>query len=260
MKKTKTNKCKCCNSALNDVESHLIFDENGKRLNIAFLLFDYIGKTVDESDGQQQAVCDGCLNQLIHCYEFKQKCVEAIENDSDDEEAVEEESDCNYLVTIITDDVNDDHDFESDAAAFDKYDEIIEEYADEIVDNCESVVAVATDPTQLENETEFLNNLYEFDLIIANDEEQFRTDDTIEFLEVAADDEPDDAFGETEESAGCGSEVISLNEYALDRTSKTVKKIGNFNFNFVRFFFFNFSISCFTKFIPIQSPSKICVD
>lgn len=92
MGKTKGNKCKCCGSTISG-DFQLIYDDEGKRLNVEFLLFDYVGKKVRESDGGNQAICSDCLKQLVQCYEFKKKCNEAgndstsTEGESESEEA-----------------------------------------------------------------------------------------------------------------------------------------------------------------------------
>lgn len=87
-KKSKENRCQCCNKSLTP-PYHLVFDDEGKHRNIATLLFDYIGKLLDETDGRRYAVCDPCLQQLIQCNEFKQKCIQANEVSSDSEEELE---------------------------------------------------------------------------------------------------------------------------------------------------------------------------
>lgn len=87
------NKCKCCGSLL--IENYqLIYDEEGKRQNIELLLFDYIGKKVNENDGSDQAICKDCLKQLVQCYEFKRKCMEANNQLSSSEES---ENECEHL-------------------------------------------------------------------------------------------------------------------------------------------------------------------
>lgn len=85
MKKSKENRCQCCNKCLT-APFHLVFDEAGKHQNIAALLFDYLGKLLKEEDEKKYAVCDHCLQQLIQCYEFKQKCIRANEVSSDEGE------------------------------------------------------------------------------------------------------------------------------------------------------------------------------
>lgn len=231
MRKSKTNKCKCCNSALGAVASHLIFDEAGKRQNIAFLLFDYLGKQVNESDGVQQAVCDSCLRQLIQCYEFKQKCVQANEEDSDDEDCIEEEGETNDIIeeesygteNYLVKPSPTENEFE-----FDRYVRIIEECVDDEAD-IEDVDDVAK--TAAESEYELLNNLTEFVLskdYDVVDEQQSSNAADIEYLDVEVEDDGDFAYGEIEESVEPESEVIELTEFALDSTSKTVKTIGKF--------------------------------
>lgn len=84
----KGNKCKCCGSTLSG-DFQLIYDDEGKMLNVEFLLFDYIGRRVSESDGVNQAICRDCLKQLVQCYEFKKKCTEA-SNDSTSSESESE--------------------------------------------------------------------------------------------------------------------------------------------------------------------------
>lgn len=85
-KKKPINKCKCCNSALGSYY-HLIYDENGTNLNIARLLQDSVGISINVADGEDQAICDGCLQQVIQTYNFKQKCLQAADDgDTSDEE------------------------------------------------------------------------------------------------------------------------------------------------------------------------------
>lgn len=248
MRKSKANKCKCCNSALVAVTSHLIFDEVGKQQNIAFLLFDYIGKKVIESDGDQQAVCDNCLKQLIQCYEFKQKCVQANENDSEDDENEFEDydydgTDTKSIIEEISEDEaenftgNIEETTTDSACDFDRYVEVIEEYdgvgnEDEDVDDTN--VSTKIEQTATENEFEFLNNLSEFVLTKvydATDEQRSPIPADIEYLDV---DEMEDEidYAEIEDSFDNESEVIELSEFVLDTTSKTVKTIGKFTFNF----------------------------
>lgn len=191
MGKSKANKCKCCNSAFGAVASHLIFDEAGKQQNIAILLFDYIGKRVVESDGDQQAVCDNCLRQLVQCYEFKRKCVQANVDDSEDDDGVDE-----------VDEVD----------AVDEVDEVEE------VEYLVVEVEDETDYTYAENAEESLAvESEDDDLIAAN----------IEYLDVEVEDEPNYSDADAaEEAHAVESEIIELTEFALDTTSKTVKTIG----------------------------------
>lgn len=76
MRKLKENHCQCCSAELNG-EIHLVFDDEGKRLNIASLLVDHIGQHLNESDGTKYAICNQCWLQLIQFHEFRQKCIQA---------------------------------------------------------------------------------------------------------------------------------------------------------------------------------------
>lgn len=82
----KPRKCKCCNTPISK-SFRLIYDEEGKELNIEFLLLDCVGKKVSEKNGPDQAICTKCLLQLQQSYDFKKKCLEA--GDDDDSEASE---------------------------------------------------------------------------------------------------------------------------------------------------------------------------
>lgn len=88
MGKTKSgkNKCKCCGTSLSR-DYQLVYDEEGKRKNIEFLLFDYIGKKLSETDGLDQAICKDCLKQLIQCHEFKRKCLEVNDQSSSEDDS-----------------------------------------------------------------------------------------------------------------------------------------------------------------------------
>lgn len=59
-------------------------------MNIEFLLLDCVGKKVSEKNGLDQVICTKCLLQLQQSFEFKRKCLEAVNesDDSDDEESV----------------------------------------------------------------------------------------------------------------------------------------------------------------------------
>lgn len=86
MSNAKPKKCKCCNTAISK-SFRFIYDEEGKELNIEFLLFDCVGKKVSEKNGADQAICTKCLLQLQQSYEFKRKCLEATdESDGSDNE------------------------------------------------------------------------------------------------------------------------------------------------------------------------------
>lgn len=91
-KKKSIKKCKCCNVAL-AADFHLIFDEAGSKLNIAQLLHDSIGIRINAEDGDGQAICDGCLQQIIQTYNFKQKCLQAADGDTSDEEKANQDFD-----------------------------------------------------------------------------------------------------------------------------------------------------------------------
>lgn len=250
MKKSKANKCKCCNSVLGAVASHLIFDDAGKQQNIAFLLFDYIGRRVIESDGDRAAVCDNCLKQLVQCYEFKQKCVQANEVDSEDED----ENDGNDL------DSNENSEEESGSAEvivapnepmpgtsedefeFHRYLDIIEECDDDDDVNADdSDGATGVDErTTAESEQELLDDLCEFvltkDYDVA-DEQRSPIGADIEFLDVEIENEADYEYADIADDVEPESEVIELAEFALDTTSKTAKTIGKFISHFNCSFF-----------------------
>lgn len=87
----KSKKCKCCNTAISK-SFRYIYDEEGRELNIEFLLFDCVGKKVSEKNGLDQAICTKCLLQLQQSYEFKKKCLEAVDEseESDDAEEADE--------------------------------------------------------------------------------------------------------------------------------------------------------------------------
>lgn len=85
MKKSKKNRCQCCNKTF-AAKIHLVFDDEGKKRNIAAVLLDYIGKSLNELDGIEYGICDSCWQQLIHYNEFKEKCIRANEANSDDDE------------------------------------------------------------------------------------------------------------------------------------------------------------------------------
>lgn len=85
MKVLKENHCQCCNTSLG-IDAHNVFGEDGRKQNIASLLFDYVGKKLKENNGMQYAICDSCWLQLIQCHEFKQKCIRANEMAGDEEE------------------------------------------------------------------------------------------------------------------------------------------------------------------------------
>lgn len=95
MKKSKAGRCQCCHKALTD-SSHLVFGDEGRTLNIAKLLFDYIKKSLDENDGVNYAICDPCWQQLIKYNEFQQNCIRANEMACTEEELEAEDEDANY--------------------------------------------------------------------------------------------------------------------------------------------------------------------
>lgn len=92
MKKSKVGRCQCCNNALTE-NSHLVFGDEGRNFNIATLLFNYIKKALNESDGLKYAICDPCWQQLIQYNEFQQKCIRANAIASDEEEVDELDND-----------------------------------------------------------------------------------------------------------------------------------------------------------------------
>lgn len=87
MKVLKENRCQCCNTSLG-IDAHNVFGEDGRKQNIASLLFDNIGKKLNENNGIQYAICDSCWQQLIQCHEFKQKCIRANEMAAEEENSV----------------------------------------------------------------------------------------------------------------------------------------------------------------------------
>lgn len=95
-KKLKVNHCQCCNATL-DLNVHYIFDDAGRRQNIAALIADHIGKQLNETDGIKLAICNQCWQQLIKYQEFRQKCIQANATTSDDDGGGENaESTSNY--------------------------------------------------------------------------------------------------------------------------------------------------------------------
>lgn len=90
MKKSKEGRCQCCNNTLTE-NSHLVFGDEGRNFNIATLLFNYIRKSLNESDGLKYAICDPCWQQLIHYNEFQQKCIRANEIANEDDEMEEDD-------------------------------------------------------------------------------------------------------------------------------------------------------------------------
>lgn len=98
MKKSKENRCQCCNKSLIG-DFRFVFGDEGKHHNIATLLYEYIKKSLNEKDGLNYAICDPCWQQLIQYNEFKQKCIQAHEVSSDDSEddAVKIENDDDFL-------------------------------------------------------------------------------------------------------------------------------------------------------------------
>lgn len=88
MKKSKEGRCQCCNNTLTE-NSHLVFGDEGRNINIATLLFNYIKKALNENDGLKYAVCDPCWQQLIQYNEFQQKCIRANQVASEEEEVEE---------------------------------------------------------------------------------------------------------------------------------------------------------------------------
>lgn len=94
MKISKENRCQCCNTGLG-TDLHYIYDAEGIRNNIALLLFEYIGKKLNEDTGAKYAICDSCYHQLIQCHEFKQKCIRANASMSDDDSETTDEDESN---------------------------------------------------------------------------------------------------------------------------------------------------------------------
>lgn len=222
MRKSKVNKCKCCYSALGVGPSHLIFDEAGKRQNIAFLLFDYIGRTVYESNGDQQAVCDNCLRQLVQSFEFKQRCLRTVGSDDSDDEEEEE----------IVEEYNETVDDNLTLNEFDQYVEFIDDCGEQADgDEDEEVDGDGTSAEHMVDgaEYEYLNEAIEFEPV--KEELQSLTTSEVEYLDPELDDDDDGNYtnANVEESAARERDIIELTEYALDTTSKTVKTIGKLN-------------------------------
>lgn len=97
MKKSKENRCQCCNKSLIG-DFRFVFGDEGKHHNIAALLYEYIKKSLNETDGLNYAICDPCWQQLIQYNEFKQRCIQAHELSSEEsEEAVKTENDADFL-------------------------------------------------------------------------------------------------------------------------------------------------------------------
>lgn len=104
-RRIRPSKCKCCNSTLKK-DYHLIYGERGKELDIETLLRDAIGIQTSEADGASQIICDSCLEQVIQTYEFKQRCLQAANDESpsdrsEDEEENNEEETINHLTADI---------------------------------------------------------------------------------------------------------------------------------------------------------------
>lgn len=92
MKKSKKNRCQCCNKCKASA-FHSVFGNEGKLHNIAALLIDYIGKVLNENDGVEYMICDPCWQQLIQYNDFKQKCIRANLATTNNEEEEEQEND-----------------------------------------------------------------------------------------------------------------------------------------------------------------------
>lgn len=74
LRNLKGNRCQCCNSTLS-TDFRLVFDETGRKQNIASLLFDHIGKKLKDDNGIRHAICQQCWQQLIKYREFRRKCL-----------------------------------------------------------------------------------------------------------------------------------------------------------------------------------------
>lgn len=186
-----------------------------------------------ESDGDpdQQAVCDNCLRQLVQCYEFKQKCVQANVDDSEDDDGEEGEVDSNGIIEVDLDEAENiekseqastENDYE-----FNKYAEIIEECENEDGEEDESKPATETEYEILNNICEFVLTK-EYDDATAAEEQSSPIAAEVEYLDVEVEDDVGYVYAGNEESLEPKSEVIELTEFALDTTSKTVKTIGKF--------------------------------
>lgn len=130
----KSNRCQCCYKSLSS-EFHLVFGDEGKKQNIAALLFDYIGKSLNETNVLRYAICDPCWKQLIQYNEFKQKCLRANEeltsdNDNDDNsDGVGEEDKVVEILEAKEDDEQQIDSFENETVYEDS------EYLDEFENN-----------------------------------------------------------------------------------------------------------------------------
>lgn len=102
----KQRKCKCCNTAISK-SFRYIYDEEGKELNIEFLLLDCLGKKVSERNGLDQVICTKCLLQLQQSYEFKKKCLEAADDSEVSENNEDEDTDLYEVSSIKSTNVED---------------------------------------------------------------------------------------------------------------------------------------------------------
>lgn len=111
MKKSKENRCQCCNETV-ATKNHLVFGDEGKRQNIAAVLFDYIGKSLNEQDGIKYGICDPCWQQLIQYSEFREKCIRAnkLSNNDDDDNI----DDAKLEDEVDDDENNEDDDYDDD--------------------------------------------------------------------------------------------------------------------------------------------------
>ncbi|KAK9737891.1 Zinc finger, C2H2 type [Popillia japonica] len=66
--------CRLCLS-LENVKS--FFDTSYADVSIPELLFDFTSLKVDPEDCLPQQLCTACLNELIRCYNFRKRCIEA---------------------------------------------------------------------------------------------------------------------------------------------------------------------------------------
>lgn len=174
-KKKSINKCKCCNAALG-TDFHLIFDEAGTKLNIAQLLFDSIGVRINVDDGGGQAICDGCLQQVIQTYNFKQKCLQtADDGDTSDEEKPNQDFDND--VELLEDEYLDDVHLNQDNIKVDE--EMNIDLSNENVeyeDLEHSDVEYLTETLEEENTEDYVDDEYLDDSQLSNGEPIEHTD------------------------------------------------------------------------------------
>lgn len=166
-KKKSTLKCRCCSKALHD-NYHFIYDDEGKKLNIEFLLLDSIGLRTNESDGSTQAICEPCLKQVYQTYEFKQRCLNATTEESGEDEdnvSVDEEPTEEVIEEMLPNICNE---------------EIIDDYEPDAYE----ALKLGKDPLTLQNDNEYDANSVGNDDLEDNDmfylEEEYLDDQAVE--------------------------------------------------------------------------------